>query len=98
MFEMGSGLRVEVDGAEEAGQVAELLAAVETGDLEAAALLAEAGMTTVNITVTFGDGGSYEYPNVPVDVAARVAADHSLYNSLLRSSQTGKPHPHRGRT
>ena len=77
---MGSGVTIEAqdDGIQDA-----LLAVVdgEIGLAELALKLAQG----VTLVVTFGDGGTYTYENVPVEIAVQCLTDGgSAYNSLLR--------------
>ena len=77
---MGSGVTIEArdDGIQDA-----LLAVVdgEIGLAELALKLAQG----VTLVVTFGDGSTYTYENVPVEVAVQCLTDGgSAYNSLLR--------------
>ena len=77
---MGSGVTIEAQDDE----IQDALLAVEEGEIglaELALKLAEG----VTLIVTFGDGSTYTYENVPVEIAVQCVIDGgSAYNSLLR--------------
>ncbi len=77
---MGSGVTIEAQDDE----IQDALEAVVDGEIglaELALKLAEG----VTLVVTFGDGSTYTYEHVPVEVAVQCLTDGgSAYNSLLR--------------
>ena len=77
---MGSGVTIEAQD-DEIQDALELVVEGEIGLAELALKLAEG----VTLTVTFGDGSTYTYENVPVEIAVQCLTDGgSAYNSLLR--------------
>ena len=77
---MGSGVTIEAQD-EEIQDALEAVVGGEIGLAEVALKLAEG----VTLVVTFGDGRTYTYENVPVEVAVQCLTDGgSAYNSLLR--------------
>ena len=77
---MGSGVTIEAQD-DEIQDALEAIVDGEIGLAELALKLAEG----VTLTVTFGDGGTYTYENVPVEIAVQCLTDGgSAYNSLLR--------------
>ena len=77
---MGSGVTIEAQDEE----IQDALLAVEEGEIGLAELALKLAQG-VTLVVTFGDGSTYTYENVPVEIAAQCVIDGgSAYNSLLR--------------
>ena len=77
---MGSGVTIEPQDEEIQGA----LEAVVDGEIGLAQLALELAKG-VSLVVTFGDGTTYSYENVPVEIAVQCLTDGgSAYNSLLR--------------
>jgi hypothetical protein len=75
--------------ADESEEIIEALEAASAGEV-APAVLVEELAEGVTLIVTFGDGSSYKYFNVPADDAISLLSDSSGYNHLLRGSSNSE--------
>ena len=80
-------ISVSVD---ESDEVKAALEAAAGGEYELGKLVVEVA-EGVTLVISFSDGESYTYSGVPADDAARIIADPSLYNSLLRGQGSSRP-------